>query len=362
MKNVSKILLTASLASLAVFGIAKGASVFFPYQGGTGTSTVPSAGQVLVGQAGGIYAPQATSTLGIISSQWTTATSGIFYSDGNVGIGTSTPSNPLYVIGTSTVDGNILTRGIYNLADGVLYFDLANQTIRDASSLGSINHASRILLDSSEATSFDWSTANALIFPAYSTDGLLKTSNSNGTVALATDGTDYWSPSTLTDNNQLSNGSGYVTAGEVVTSIVAGTNIGVSNSTGTVTVSGKLIPVQWLGYYATSTTNWDDPFFFFNSTSSISKVLIGVKDGSLNGNIYYGTSQTAASSTLFKLFSSDIAITATTTPACYAVATSTACPNAINASSTPGINNVLRFTASSASTTALTATVYYSEN
>ena len=131
------------------------------------------------------------------------------------------------------------------------------------------------------------------------------------------------------------------------------------NSSEVITKATNIKNVQWLGYYATSTTKWDDPFFFFNTTSSISKVLVGVKDGSLNGNIYYGTSQTAASSSLFKLFSSDIAITATTTPACYAVATSTACPNAINASSTPGIHNVLRFTASSASTTALTATVYY---
>ena len=35
------------------------------YEGGTGTSTAPSTGEVLVGQSDGTYAPQATSTLGI---------------------------------------------------------------------------------------------------------------------------------------------------------------------------------------------------------------------------------------------------------------------------------------------------------
>lgn len=42
------------------------AQVIFPNRGGTGTSTIPTAGQVLVGQPDGTYAPQATSTLGIV--------------------------------------------------------------------------------------------------------------------------------------------------------------------------------------------------------------------------------------------------------------------------------------------------------
>lgn len=135
-----------------------------------------------------------------------------------------------------------------------------------------------------------------------------------------------------------------------------------ASSTSYLTTSTNFGSAQWLGYYATSTTNWDDPFFFMNTTSTVKKVILGVKDGSASINIGYGTSQTAASSTQFKLWSSDVSLTATTTPVCYAVATTTACPNSITASSTPGINNVLRFFASSASTTALTATVYYNEN
>ena len=34
-----------------------GASVFFPYQGGTGTGTVPTSGQLLIGTSGGLYTP-----------------------------------------------------------------------------------------------------------------------------------------------------------------------------------------------------------------------------------------------------------------------------------------------------------------
>lgn len=40
-------------------------TVLYPYGGGTGTSTTPALGQVLVGQSNGTYAPQATSSLGI---------------------------------------------------------------------------------------------------------------------------------------------------------------------------------------------------------------------------------------------------------------------------------------------------------
>lgn len=41
------------------------AQVIFPNRGGLGTTTIPTTGQVLVGQVNGTYAPQATSTLGV---------------------------------------------------------------------------------------------------------------------------------------------------------------------------------------------------------------------------------------------------------------------------------------------------------
>lgn len=61
------------LLNLAVLGISNdifGASpVYRPYQGGTGTSSAPTYGQMLVGTSGGVYQLQATSTLGITASE-----------------------------------------------------------------------------------------------------------------------------------------------------------------------------------------------------------------------------------------------------------------------------------------------------
>lgn len=88
--------------------------------GGTGTTTVPTLGQVLVGQSNGTYAPQSTSTLGFGSatSSVLAGTDGQFAvyagtgttvsgtslltyasSTGFIGIGTTTPSDLLTVVG-----------------------------------------------------------------------------------------------------------------------------------------------------------------------------------------------------------------------------------------------------------------------
>lgn len=45
-------------------GTAHGATVLFPVGGGTGTSTPPTTGQILLGNSGGTYSPVATSSLG----------------------------------------------------------------------------------------------------------------------------------------------------------------------------------------------------------------------------------------------------------------------------------------------------------
>lgn len=50
---------------LAIVPMVLQAQILFPNRGGTGGSTIPILGQVLVGQSDGTYAPQATSTLGL---------------------------------------------------------------------------------------------------------------------------------------------------------------------------------------------------------------------------------------------------------------------------------------------------------
>ena len=61
--NMKKILLAIAVIFLTP-AVIYAATVVFPNRGGTGTNTIPTSGQVLVGQADGKYAPQATSTLG----------------------------------------------------------------------------------------------------------------------------------------------------------------------------------------------------------------------------------------------------------------------------------------------------------
>jgi hypothetical protein len=122
-----------SIASL--FGASEinlGGTFCYPVDGCTGTDSVPTKGQVLVGQTDGTYEPQATSTLGLGgvggSSEWNDAGSYLYPKEGDyisgprivatstsaastfayrVGIGTTTPNNLLSVTGTTSA--NIFT-------------------------------------------------------------------------------------------------------------------------------------------------------------------------------------------------------------------------------------------------------------
>ena len=65
MKKLSLILVGLVLgAGVSV----QAATILFPYQGGTGTGSVPAYGNILVGNAGGTYTLTATSSLGIIGA------------------------------------------------------------------------------------------------------------------------------------------------------------------------------------------------------------------------------------------------------------------------------------------------------
>jgi len=76
-----------------------GATYIFPYDGGTGTSTSPTYGDILVGNAGGTYTLTATSTLFAGASLWQQNGSDIYYNSGDVGIGTTSPNHTLDVNG-----------------------------------------------------------------------------------------------------------------------------------------------------------------------------------------------------------------------------------------------------------------------
>jgi len=100
------------------FSIANAASVLFPYQGGTGTSTAPTLGQVLVGTSAGIYAPQATSTLGFGGSGTVTSiTAGTGLTGGTI-TGSGTIALNLAAQNTWTASTTFATTTISHLIAG----------------------------------------------------------------------------------------------------------------------------------------------------------------------------------------------------------------------------------------------------
>jgi len=103
-------------------------------QGGTGTTTIPALGDVLVGQSNGTYAPVATSTLGISGGSgsqtpWTSAIDGAGYALTNAGAITGTTFTATSTTATSTFAGGIAveTSGlVYNYSTNNLGIGLAN--------------------------------------------------------------------------------------------------------------------------------------------------------------------------------------------------------------------------------------------
>ncbi len=105
-------------------GVVSATSSIGVLYGGTGLTTAPTYGQLLVGNASGGYTLTATSSLGISSggsSPWTTVGSDIYYSTGNVGIGTSSPFARFSLAGDAYIGGNIVATGTLALKkDGTL--------------------------------------------------------------------------------------------------------------------------------------------------------------------------------------------------------------------------------------------------
>lgn len=105
--------------------------VFTVTQGGTGTSTIPSTGNILVGLSDGTYAPRATSTLGIVASgdgmsNWlyngsrltpsTTVGIGVFASSTITNLSISNGTSTDFVIPTSL---NIFNGGVKTTANAL---------------------------------------------------------------------------------------------------------------------------------------------------------------------------------------------------------------------------------------------------
>ncbi|MES3005337.1 MAG: hypothetical protein V4664_00100, partial [Patescibacteria group bacterium] len=75
---------------------------------------------------GGLTGAVSTSSLGITSSQWTASSSDIYYSTGNVGIGTDTPSESLHVVGGVRISTLGLVGVVHSDIDGILSSSLVD--------------------------------------------------------------------------------------------------------------------------------------------------------------------------------------------------------------------------------------------
>lgn len=190
----------------------------------------------------------------------------------------------------------------------------------------------------------------SLVLSGISTVRDITVPDESGTIALGT-GANAECAEWSTANTLQATGEPCLSSNSVVTSIVASSSIGLTASTGTVGISARNYPIQWIIENPTASEN--DNVFIFNTSSTITKVLAVNKSvgDTITFGLGYSTSQGTATSSLTNLFAATT-VTSTSTPVSISLTA---------ASSTPGANNVLKFWTTAASSSQFTLTAFYEE-
>lgn len=309
--------LDASKITSGTFAIARG---------GTGLSTTPVNGQVLIGNGTGYTLSTLTAGAGISIAnapgsitigtsggtlsggttnyipKWTSATSlssiSLIYDDGtNVGIGTATPTKKLHILQTGTSDAlYVTTNGTGTVISAVQSGTSGNVGMFQITNPSNASHAFVVTTGGNgDAGSFQINqpaaTGNAIYGSTIGTGSAAKFQNTNAT---ATAGTRYGVSSTATGTNSGINVGGYFSASGAAANYAAifeNGNVGIGT-----TNPGSLLHVMGniqLGFPSTVTGS-----IIFNNADNSNTIIIQSSAASPGYTLFLPSSQGAANTFL----------------------------------------------------------------
>jgi hypothetical protein len=276
----------------ALSGVVSATSTLSTVYGGTGLSTKPTYGQVLLGQANGSYALAATSSLGFDESQWITSGSNIQYNTGNVSVGTTSAQARLNL---EAVAGGSTREALIKASVS----DSGNDAFYVSNGTGSDNHFAPLFAGYNNTSNSLWS----LSFTGL-TDSTNDASDSSnfGLIRFntyqATNPTDPLN-STLSaiSNRKLFT---FENGPATLMTLAASGNLGI----GTTSPYAKLSVVgQVVGAYFTATTSTASTFPYASTTALTVSGTNGLKLATgLNGPLQAVAGLVSASSTLSTVY------------------------------------------------------------
>ena len=337
------------------------------------------------------------------SSSTLTSSAGLIFDSitGNLGIGTTTPSYKLHVIGTSTAYGflatngsqgspaysfvNDPTMGIHRQASGVIDVDATTQIRFDLGNQATIMNFTTTGFDPTPDNSVSLGTSSSrfhdLNMAGTATVGTLGTGlvkSTSGVLGNATSGTDYQAP--LGSNYVSSTSCGAGLSCSSTTGAITITNIGVqslsvsatsglaiSSATGTPTLYNNGVTSTVAGTNITQTCNGGTctinttttPSFTSITYPDSTKTSTGYKDFSVNVLNTSSTTPVGASSTIQKMYLTGMTLTLIS---CSTDGSSITLQSDYRASSTPQTYGTSTFTGLVCSSSGASTTTFSNAN